>query len=451
MALGEACEVNPRKPNLTGIADDTTVMFVPMAAVDEVDGTIAAAEDRTLRDVKSKSYRTFAPGDVLFAKITPCMENGKSAIVPDVSSGLGFGSTEFHVLRPKRGVDPHFIWHFVRQERFRRLAEEHMTGSVGQLRVPASFLENFPITLPDAQTQARIARLLDRAGDASKSARRRLAAARRATARFRQAILAAAFSGRLTADWREKHSSSEDGKALLEAIVHARRERSVSNAESPKTGTLELTGPPLQPYELPPGWSWAIWNDLEDWITYGFTRPMPHVEDGIPIVTAKNVSGGRIDFANVAFTTEEAFAELSQKDIPRPGELLLTKDGSIGRVAVVPEGRRFCVNQSVAVIRFGGLSAEGTFLRYLIEAPLTQALVQEAARGSAIQHIAITAFGRLPVPVPPLEEQCEIVRRVDQLMTLADGLRERIETAGRHLERSSQSILAKAFRGDLMV
>jgi len=194
---------------------------------------------------------------------------------------------------------------------------------------------------------------------------------------------------------------------------------------------------------------WAIWNDLADWITYGFTRPMPHVVEGIPIVTAKNVSGGEINFSTAAFTTVQAFLQLSEKDIPRPGELLLTKDGSIGRVAVVPKRQRFCVNQSVAVIRFGGLSADCNFLRYVIEAPFTQERIQEAARGSAIQHIAITAFGLLPVPVPPLEEQREIVRRVTHLFAMTDGLLGRTETAVRRVGLASKAVLSKAFRGEL--
>src|ERR1051326_3972627 len=89
--LGSVCEINPPKPKLKGVPDDTKVMFVPMAAVDDATGTVARPEERRLGDVRSKSYRTFAPNDVLFAKITPCMENGKSAIVPPIPTGIGFG------------------------------------------------------------------------------------------------------------------------------------------------------------------------------------------------------------------------------------------------------------------------------------------------------------------------------------------------------------------------
>jgi len=106
VSISEACDVNPPKPKLASLSDDTSVLFVPMAAVDEVSGTVSEPEFRSLGEVRKKSFRSFQPGDVIFAKITPCMENGKCAVVPPIPSGIGFGSTEFHVLRPKAGVDP---------------------------------------------------------------------------------------------------------------------------------------------------------------------------------------------------------------------------------------------------------------------------------------------------------------------------------------------------------
>jgi type I restriction enzyme S subunit len=176
---------------------------------------------------------------------------------------------------------------------------------------------------------------------------------------------------------------------------------------------------------------------------------MPHVENGIPVITAKNIIDGRIDFSNVHYTTEAAFKSLSKKDLPQQGEILLTKDGSIGRAAVVRTAVPFCVNQSVAVIRFGSDAMSSEYLLRVIEAPFTQIMIDEAARGSAIRHIAITSFGRLPVPVPPFEEQVEIARRVGKLLSLSAALMEQVDNIAKTIERSSQAVLAKAFRGGL--
>jgi len=104
----------------------------------------------------------------------------------------------------------------------------------------------------------------------------------------------------------------------------------------------------------------------------GFTRPMPHVSRGIPIITAKNIFASRISFNNADLTTQTAFDDLSDKDRPRIGEILLTKDGSIGRAAIVETSEPFCINQSVAVLRFGGMTAHVPYLLRVIESPHSQ-------------------------------------------------------------------------------
>ena len=138
--LGEICTVNPRARR-HACSEDTVVTFVPMAAVDPRTGAIAVREDRRLAEV-SKGFTAFEDGDVLFAKITPCMENGKAALARDLTNGIGRGSTEFYVLRPGHRVLGEYIWHFVRQPRFREAAKRCFTGTAGQQRVPKAFVEN---------------------------------------------------------------------------------------------------------------------------------------------------------------------------------------------------------------------------------------------------------------------------------------------------------------------
>src|SRR4030042_6887956 len=107
VSLAEVAEINPKIDKST-IADNTIVSFVPMQAVGAGNGRIDTSIKKHFADVK-KGYTPFQPQDVLFAKITPCMENGKIAVVPALHNNLGFSSTEFHVLRPKEGIDPHYI------------------------------------------------------------------------------------------------------------------------------------------------------------------------------------------------------------------------------------------------------------------------------------------------------------------------------------------------------
>lgn len=136
--LKDVCTINPKRPFIKR-EDTMLTTFVPMSAVDEYTGTISFPETRPFIEVKS-GYTYFKENDILFAKITPCMENGKTAIARNLIDNIGFGSTEFHVLRPECRVIPEWIHLFLRRESFRKECEKHFRGAVGQQRVPASFL-----------------------------------------------------------------------------------------------------------------------------------------------------------------------------------------------------------------------------------------------------------------------------------------------------------------------
>ena len=167
--LGSVAYINPNLGTV-GFDADELVDFVPMAAV-EADASITASlEARPYEEVK-KGYTYFADGDILLAKITPCFENGKISQIR-IRSAAGFGSTEFHVIRPQSDkLDARYLVHLLRQEKIRTEGERRMTGSAGQRRVPKSFLESLPVFLPPLAEQRRIAAILDKA-DALRTKRR---------------------------------------------------------------------------------------------------------------------------------------------------------------------------------------------------------------------------------------------------------------------------------------
>ncbi len=154
--LGECCEINPKKVSDKRLASGMQVSFVPMTAVSE-NGAIKTAEKKTYDEVKV-GFTYFAENDVLFAKITPCMENGKGAVAVGLCNGIGFGSTEFHVLRPINGKsNPYWLYSLISFDTFRKDAATNMTGSAGQRRVPSMFLEKYKITLPPFELQNQFA------------------------------------------------------------------------------------------------------------------------------------------------------------------------------------------------------------------------------------------------------------------------------------------------------
>ncbi len=151
VTLSDLCDINPPKKEVSQYDDDTLVSFIPMANVSEK-GEINLIENRQLKDVY-KGFTYFKENDVLFAKITPCMENGKGAIVRNLTNSIGFGSTEFHVLRPKENITSEWLYYLTKLPYFRIQAEKNMTGSAGQKRVPKQFFEKYKIIKPSLESQ----------------------------------------------------------------------------------------------------------------------------------------------------------------------------------------------------------------------------------------------------------------------------------------------------------
>ena len=150
--LGELCDINPKDAQP---AKGTLVSFIPMQRVSET-GLVDTTETRQSEEVV-KGFSSFREGDILMAKITPCMENGKGGIAKGLCNGIGYGSTEFHVIRPTSPlIRTEWIYYYTTYPRFRKLCEQNMTGSAGQKRVPKSYLLGCPIPVPDLNTQDKV-------------------------------------------------------------------------------------------------------------------------------------------------------------------------------------------------------------------------------------------------------------------------------------------------------
>jgi type I restriction enzyme S subunit len=194
--IPQFAEVNPTSRNKIRLAPTAQISFVPMAAVDEITGTIAHPEPREFAEA-TKGHTVFLNGDVIFARITPCMQNGKSALAQNLLNGVGCGSTEFHVLRPKSGVLGEWLHALVRHKDFRDDAAAHFKGTAGQQRVPQSFLEQKIIPVPPLPEQCRIVAYLDGLQAKVDELRRLQTATQKELDALMPSILAKAFTGEL--------------------------------------------------------------------------------------------------------------------------------------------------------------------------------------------------------------------------------------------------------------
>ena len=355
--IGEICEVNPRLQRGHSVAADQIVSFVPMAAVDEVSGTIQARHTRPYAEVK-KGYTHFKDGDVLFAKITPCMENGKAAIASELAGGLGFGSTEFHVLRAKDGVLPEWLFYFIRQPAFRSEAKRNFTGTAGQQRVPTTFLASATLPVPPLPEQRRIVDLLSRA----------------------------------------------------EGIVRLRREAEKKAAELIPALFLDMFGDPAT---NPKGWRTASLGDLCTRITDGTHQPPKFQESGIPFIFVANIVQGRLSLDASKFIAEETYVELTRRCPIERGDVLYSTVGSYGVPVKVDTDEKFSFQRHIAHLKPDRQQLESDFLVGMLATPALQMQADAAARGIAQKTINLGEIRKYQVIAPPIEAQRAFAAKVE--------------------------------------
>ena len=446
--LGEVCELNPSKPPRDFFTADAPVTFVPMAAVDADSGTIAAPEVRPFATVR-KGFTSFRDGDVIMAKITPCAENGKAAVANSLQNGIGFGSTEFHVLRPSQAVLAEYVYRFIRQEAFRDAATAEMTGSVGQKRVPAWFLEQAFMPLPPLAEQKRIVAKIDALLARVDPARERLAKVPAILKRFRQSVLAAACSGRLTEDWREVNPVA----GSVDDLVRELRVRRESEAGSPiaRQDVRQIYESPEENdgSGLPESWRFVALNKLCASFDYG-TSAKSQPSGIVPVLRMGNLQNGEIDWQDLVFTSN---AEEIQRYSLAPNTVLFNRTNSpelVGKTAIY-RGERPAIfaGYLIRIVNFPQLSAE--YLNLCLNSGYARDFCsREKTDGVSQSNINARKLGTFEVPLCPLTEQREIVRRVEGLFKLADAIEKRVATATARAEKLTQSILAKAFRGELV-
>ena len=207
-SLSDVCTVNPKKTDTKDLPDELEVSFFPMSALSEIYGEITDPQTRLLKEVRS-GFTNFSEGDVVFAKITPCMENGKSAVVGKLVNDIGYGTTEFFVLRCSDRLYNRFLYHLVRDKLFRDKAKAVMAGAVGQQRVPKRYLETYKLNLPKFNEQREIVRILDGSFAKEQQTKEAAEAVLDQIELMKKSILARAFRGELGTNDPNEESAVE--------------------------------------------------------------------------------------------------------------------------------------------------------------------------------------------------------------------------------------------------
>jgi type I restriction enzyme S subunit len=360
-----------------------------MAAVSE-SGIITVQDERPFTEV-SKGYTYFAEGDVLMAKITPCMENGKATFVHKLKHPAGFGSTEFHVLRPGSDIDGKYLFYMIWNPLFRKVAERNMTGTAGQKRVPSSFIKDFKLPLPPLPEQKRIAAILDKAD----SIRRK----RQEAVRMTEELLRSVF--------------------------------------------LDMFGDPVT---NPKGWEVVTVRDLVTEVKYG-TSDKASYEGKYPILRMNNITylGGWnfTDLKRIDIPEKEV-----SKYLVRKGDILFNRTNSkelVGKTAVYRRDDPMAYAGYLIRIRPNKLNNSEYIAAYLNSTHAKTILESMCKSIVGMANINAQELQEIVILQPPLELQNQYA----ELVHSVEKAKEKLIASSEVSDALFNSLLQRAFKGEL--
>jgi type I restriction enzyme, S subunit len=276
--------------------------------------------------------------------------------------------------------------------------------------------------------------------------------------RYRAAVLKAACEGRLVPTETELQKSEgrgqkskakfETGAELLARILTERRQNWQGRGQYKEPVALDNAQLP----QLPNGWTWATLDQIGQEgrpIIYGIIKPGPHIPDGVPYVRVTEMKGGRIDVPNLKRASRERAAKFARATLA-PGDVLISKDGTIGRVAVVPpELAGGNITQHVMRAPIHAMMMRD-FVVWTVRSDWCQHWLTGETRGVALRGVNVEDFRRLPIPIPPLAEQTRIVAEVERRLSVVEELESVVTANLQRATRLRQSILQKAFTGEIL-
>jgi type-1 restriction enzyme ecoAI specificity protein len=401
--LGDVALPNPR---VNG-SDTEQIGFLPMASIEDGYTGRIHPQGRKWSEVKS-GFTKFAEGDVVMAKITPCFQNRKSAIVRRLGSQYGAGTTELHVLRPASLMEAEYLLFFLKTEYVQDELTPQMTGTAGQKRVPLGALTNLPIPVPPLAEQGRIVAklhgvlpLIDQLAELE---REREYLDREFAKAIERAILQAAISGKLT----KQHPEDGTAKELLESIK-TERQQLEKEGKIKKQKPLPPVDKTDEPFELPDTWKWAPIGSIVDLINgRAFKRHELQTSGKWPVLRVGNL------FTNETWYYSDL--DLEDDKYCSNGDLLYAWSASFG--PHIWRGEKSIFHYHIWKVRHYSMNRD--YLNYVLQWDVER--IRTATTGSTMVHVSMTNMRPRTIPVAPIEEQDRIVKRLDSLLPLMDQI-----------------------------
>jgi type I restriction enzyme S subunit len=372
-----------------------------------IDRKFLRPETTRLLSSVNGSYTYFANGDVLLAKITPCFENGKLGIADRLKNAIGFGSSEFIVLRPNSSLNKEFLYYYLLRPDFRTEGAARMGGAVGQQRVPRDFIEKYSIPLPPIQEQKRIVGILDE-------------------------VFAAIAKAKANAE-----KNLQNVRALFESHLDAVFTHHGQGWQLNTVGELVNEGVLFKPFDG----------------NHGEIHPKraDYVDAGVPFIMASDLDNGHVDTQHCKFLAKKQ-ADSLRVGFAEDGDVLLSHKATIGRSAILDtEDDYVMLTPQVTAYRINDKTRlYNRFIRYYFMSPIFQKeIIAGAEGGSTRAYIGITKQLVLHFRFPSLDAQKKIATQFDSLAKETQRLKFIYQQKLAALEALKKSLLHQAFTGAL--
>lgn len=413
--IRHVAQLNPSKTEIKQLDPEMLVSFLPMEAVGDA-GNLNLERETTIAEVQS-GYTYFREGDVTYAKITPCFENGKGAHMRGLLNGIGFGSTELVAVRPdySQTTSEYLNWIF-RSPVFRRLAEASMYGAGGQKRVPDDFTRDFALGFPNIEEQVLISRFLSIE-----------------TAKLDNLM---AEQEKLIALLKEKR---------LAVIAHV-----VSKGFDPltpmKDSEVEWLG------RVPENWDVRRLSSISTKITNGYVGPTRDIllDEGVRYLQSLHIKKNEIRFNEPYFVSLQWSLD-HQKSILQTGDVLIVQTGDIGQVAVVTEEFEGCNCHALIIVSPLRTVILGKWLSWVLNSEYGFHSLLSIQTGALHPHLNCGNVKELFIPVPPLEAQAKAVKYLATETSKFDELISTAQSAIDLLKERRTALISAAVTGQIDV
>lgn len=373
-----------------------------------------------------KTEQLIKKDDIIFAMSSGSKHLvGKTAVAKSDYKG-SYGAF-CAMLRISDDVNKQYVSYIFKGNSYRKLISEIAKGTnINNLK--REHILDFEFPLPPKSTQLAIVSKIEELFSELDKAIEQLKTAQLQLKTYRQSVLKWAFEGKLT---KYVRTAVRIHSAPPELSMAAEPEAAYGNSE------------------LPEGWKWVKLESIATKITDGEHITPRRTQNGVLLLSARNVQHGYLDLTNVDYVPEEEYIRISKRCKPEHDDILISCSGSVGRVSRVPANLKFSLVRSVALVKLNKEKATAKFFEYLLQSPQLQRQIEKGKKATAQANLFLGPIKNLEVLDCSIEEQNKIVQEIESRLSVADKMEESISQSLQQAEALRQSILKKAFEGRL--